>query len=322
MANAFLEASSSSFAIVWQFLLLAFPICGIGFVFYRFIPLVRYEGWKMRLPYVFLALEFLAHSFRIVFAIDPLGSRSLYDPFSVQLLYSPHIALNLICTLVILFYWNGAMHPFGVHSLEKFRRYLYIFVGVFVCVEILSAILRGFELGFFVLLLTQAFYVIAEILIVMFVAYTAFRLFQYYSKMSQIASPSSKRHPDASVKRVLRMTKLVMANAVLFVVIIIIFAVGLLPSSRKVYFEMVGWCVQCTCLSLMGIFETLVLKPIKKPRDKRLIIIDSAAFSTFGGQGSLPTTSTLQEDSQVRALPKKNQHSSDSLENAKSSSGA
>ena len=89
------------------------PLIGIVLVLVRLVPRLKYGKFELKLPIVVLALEFLSHLLRLVVAIDPLGMRSIFDPFQALFWLTPHVAVSLICHLIVLFYWNRAMQSFG-----------------------------------------------------------------------------------------------------------------------------------------------------------------------------------------------------------------
>jgi len=219
---------------------------------------VRYGKLELKLPIVVLALETLGHLLRIVFAIDPMGMRSLYDPFDSLFWFTPHVAVSLICHLIVLFYWNRAMHSFGaVRSLEFLKKYLYILIAVIIALEIAGSVLRSLEVQDGFLYFVQVTYVVTELVVVGFIIYTAVGLFKFFK------SNSLQLKQQRAKAKVFKMTKLIIASAVLLAIIVIFSATGLLEAFRHPYTEMLLWWIQCTCLSIIGICETLILKPVK-----------------------------------------------------------
>jgi len=232
--------------------------------------------------------------------VDPFGMRALYDPFSVLWLFSPHLTISLVTHFLILFYWNRAMKSFGAVSLDWAQKYVYVLIGVIVVVEIVSSIMRGIETLFEVLVFAQIFYGLLEILVIIFILYSAYGLYQF---LRTAAVPSSTATSQWRTRRkVLRMTKLLLASAFLLVIAIITIVIGFLSEFEYAFTEMIPWAVECTCLTSIGILETLILKPVSHGKRASAATTEesfkSHSTTLRGSSSKRSTSSKMAHDSQ------------------------
>jgi len=196
--------------------------------------------------------------------------------------------VSLICNIIILFYWNQALNSYGstvVTSLERFEVYMYILIGVVAVIDIIASIFRGLDYPYEILVFAQAFGLTVELACLVFVGYTAITIYRFRIFSHKLRNNSERTDNSGTLtseRKVMKMTRLVLIDTALIVVMVVFSGIALLPFSRSPYMEMAVWFVESTCVSLMGIFEVLILRKAKDPFPS----------ADSGGQSSSSTKST------------------------------
>jgi len=242
------------------------PVVGVCFVIYRLTSRILNDGFSRRRPIVILSLLGVSHLLRIIFAIDPFGMRGLYDPFNALFWLTPNVAVSLVCDFLVLFYWNYALRSFGGRDIGRFEKYFYFLFAFIFAAEFTSTTLRSFAIAFAMQVIVQVFYVILEVIIIGFVAFTVFNLYQFIQKQGE--SPSVD---------VMRVTRLILVVAVLLAALALMSCMVLAPWFRTAKMEFVYWPIAFGFVSLASIVETLILSPSSQ---RRRITIDVGSNST------------------------------------------
>ena len=266
MENPWLQFSESSWSIAYQVIMLSESVAILCFAVWRFSLLIFDVGLKpIKMVHVVLGLEILGLLLRILFAVDPLGMRLVYDPFFSLFFYTPNGAVSLMCDVIILFYWNRAMNSFGTRSIKFLTKYLYVFIAVICVAELTASILRSLEIldASLVVYIVQGSYVLFEAIIVGYTIYTAVGLYRFFKSVAQLNAIQQK-----SKRKVIRMTKILLFSSVfLFILVVSSILGGFQFMMGAISFTSL-WFVQHINVSVISLCHILALSRRKGKSSK------------------------------------------------------
>jgi len=234
---------------------------------------------KFTAPLIALSLDLLGNLLRFIFAVDPHGMRSIYDPFSALFWATPQATVGLICHFIVLYYWNRAVSSFGAKNLDSLRNYFYGLIVLIIFGELVVSSLKAVEIGFIVIIIYQVFYIILEALIIAYIVYTAVQLRNYFRDQRRLKGHRNESSQRRAEQKVIRMTKLLVIVAGILVITIVVSALGILEIFRYPATEMILWLILYTTLASIAICQAILLQPGSKEKDSKVSTIGTTEES-------------------------------------------